>query len=144
MKKYVQVRDILIGLTNLTQHPEVLYECAYIHDVMGLKTEAVPFYEKAIVNGLKGEALCRAYIGLGSTYRCIGEYDKAIVTLEAGLKKFPDNETMKVVLFIAKYNIKEYEEAMKLLLKTVVKLEDVHEYERAILFYKDQLNKIFK
>ncbi|WP_243765191.1 hypothetical protein [Bacillus arachidis] len=57
MKKYVQARDILIGLTNFTQHPEVFYECAYIHDVMGLKTEAVPFYEKAIVNGLKGEAL---------------------------------------------------------------------------------------
>ncbi|WP_307802255.1 tetratricopeptide repeat protein [Bacillus arachidis] len=88
--------------------------------------------------------MIRAYIGLGSTYRCIGEYEKAIVTLEAGLKKFPDNETMKVVLSIAKYNIKEYEEAMKLLLETVVKLEDVKEYERAILFYKDHLNKIFK
>lgn len=143
-KKYAQARDILIGLTNFTQNPEVLYECACIHDVMGLETEAVPFYEKAIVNGLKGESLCGAYIGLGSTYRCIGQYNKAIVTLEAGIKQFPDNDTMKVFLSIAKYNSKEYEEAMKLLLETVVKLEGVKEYERAILFYKDHLNEIFK
>ena len=33
---------------------------------------------------------------------------------------------------------------MKLLIETVVKLENVKEYEKAILFYKDQLHKTFK
>ncbi|KEK22914.1 tetratricopeptide repeat protein [Bacillus gaemokensis] len=143
-KKHEESRDILIGLANVTEEPEVLYQCACIHDVMGLETEAAPYYEKAIANGLTGELLCGAYIGLGSTYRCIGEYDKAIITLEAGLQQFPENGVMKVFLSLAKYNVKEYEEAMKLLLETVVKLEDVKEYERAVLFYKEHLNDIFK
>ncbi|MBO1580531.1 tetratricopeptide repeat protein [Bacillus sp. XF8] len=143
-KKYEESRDILIGLANSTQDPEIFYQCAWTHDAMGLETEAVPYYEKAISNGLTGESLCGAYIGLGSTYRSIGEYDKAIVTLEDGLKQFPDNDAMKVFLSIAKYNVKAYEEAMKLLIETVVKLENVKEYEGAILFYKDHLHKIFK
>ncbi|MED1115629.1 tetratricopeptide repeat protein [Bacillus paramycoides] len=143
-KKYAQSREILIGLTNFTRDAEVLYQCAWIHDVMGLETEAVPYYEQAIANGLEGESLRGAYIGLGSTYRCIGEYDKAIAVLEAGLNKFPDNDVMKVFLSIAKYNVKDHEEAMKLLLETVVKVDEVKEFERAILFYKDHLNEVFK
>ena len=143
-KKYVQSREILIGLTNFTRDAEVLYQCAWIHDVMGLETEAVPYYEQAIANGLEVESLCGAYIGLGSTYRCIGEYDKAIAVLEAGLNKFPDNDVMKVFLSIAKYNVKDHEEAMKLLLETVVKVDEVKEFERAISFYKDHLNEVLK
>ena len=36
-KKYAQSKEILIGLTNFTRDAEVLYQCAWIHDVMGLK-----------------------------------------------------------------------------------------------------------
>ncbi|OTW75931.1 hypothetical protein BK702_30340 [Bacillus thuringiensis serovar cameroun] len=143
-KKYAQSREILIGLTNFTKNAEVLYQCAWIHDVMGLETEAVPYYEQAIANGLDGESLCGAYIGLGSTYRCIGEYEKAIVVLEAGVKKFPENDPMRVFLSLAKYNVNEHESAMKLLLETVVKVDEVKEFERAISFYKDHLNEVFK
>ncbi|WP_212936226.1 tetratricopeptide repeat protein [Bacillus hominis] len=143
-KKYAQSREILIGLTNFTRDAEVLYQCAWIHDVMGLETEAVPYYEQAIANGLDGESLRGAYIGLGSTYRCIGEYDKAIIVLEAGIKKFPENDVMKVFLSLAKYNVNDHEEAMKLLLETVVKVDEVKEFERAISFYKDNLNGVFK
>ncbi|MCU5729047.1 tetratricopeptide repeat protein [Bacillus toyonensis] len=143
-KKYAQSREILIGLTNFTKDAEVLYQCAWIHDVMGLETEAVPYYEQAIANGLDGESLCGAYIGLGSTHRCIGEYEKAIVVLEAGVKKFPENDPMRVFLSLAKYNVNEHESAMKLLLETVVKVDEVKEFERAISFYKDHLNEVFK
>ncbi|EJR63483.1 tetratricopeptide repeat protein [Bacillus toyonensis] len=143
-KKYAQSREILIGLTNFTKDAAVLYQCAWIHDVMGLETEAVPYYEQAIANGLDGESLCGAYIGLGSTYRCIGEYEKAIVVLEAGVKKFPENDPMRVFLSLAKYNVNEHESAMKLLLETVVKVDEVKEFERAISFYKDHLNEVFK
>ncbi|HDR4424096.1 TPA: tetratricopeptide repeat protein [Bacillus cereus] len=143
-KKYAQSREILIGLTNFTKDAEVLYQCAWIHDVMGLETEAMPYYEQAIANGLDGESLCGAYIGLGSTYRCIGEYEKAIAVLEAGVKKFPENDPMKVFLSLAKYNVKDHESAMKLLLEAVLKVEEVKEYERAISFYKDHLDEVYK
>lgn len=33
---------------------------------------------------------------------------------------------------------------MKLLLETVVKVDEVKEFERAISFYKDHLNEVFK
>ncbi|WP_243522649.1 tetratricopeptide repeat protein [Bacillus pseudomycoides] len=143
-KQYEESRDILVGLAKVTQDPEIFYQCAWTHDAIGLEAEAASYYEQAIANGLAGESLRGAYIGLGSTYRCIGEYDKAIVTLEAGLKQFPDNDAMKVFLSLAKYNVKAYEEAMNLLIETVVKLENVKEYEKAILFYKDHLHKVFK
>ncbi|WP_242143189.1 MULTISPECIES: tetratricopeptide repeat protein [unclassified Bacillus cereus group] len=143
-REYEKSKSILIDLAKNTNNPEVYYQCAWTHDAMGLETEAVCYYEKAIKNGLKGESLCGAYIGLGSTYRCIGQYEKAIATLKAGLKEFPDNDVMKVFLSIAKYNLKEYEEAMKLLLETVSKLESIKEYEKPILYYKDHLNEIFK
>ena len=49
---------------------------------------------------------------------------------------------MKVFLSLAKYNVNDHESAMKLLLETVVKVEEVKEFERAISFYKDHLNEV--
>lgn len=60
------------------------------------------------------------------------------------MKKFPENAPMKVFLSLAKYNVNDHESAMKLLLETVVKVEEVKEFERAISFYKDHLNEVFK
>ncbi len=37
---------------------------------------------------LKGSHFVAHISGLGSTYRCIGEYDKAITVLETGLQQF--------------------------------------------------------
>ncbi len=65
---------------------------------------------------LKVSHFAELHIGLGSTYRCIGEYDKAITVLETGLQQFPDNDVMKVFLSLAKYNVNDHESAMKLLL----------------------------
>ncbi|PEZ06998.1 hypothetical protein CN326_09520 [Bacillus sp. AFS018417] len=143
-KKFVQSREILLSLINFTQNPEVLYQCAWTHDAMGMETEAVPYYERAIELGLEGESLRGAYIGLGSTYRCIGEYDQAIATLESGIERYPDDDAMKVFLSMAKYNIQSHEEAMKLLLDVVVKTENVKTYAKAITFYKERLNETFK
>lgn len=143
-KEFAQSREILLDLTNFTQNPEIFYQCAWTHDAMGMETEAVPFYERAIELGLEGESLRGTYIGLGSTYRCIGEYDKAIATLEAGIKCYPDDDAMKVFLSIAKYNVQSHEDAMKLLLDIVVKTEGITKFEKAITFYKDHLNEIFK
>ena len=43
---------------------------------------------------------------------------------------------------LAKYNVNDHESAMKLLLETVVKVEEVKGFERAISFYKDHLNEV--
>lgn len=142
--KLAQSKEMLVGLARFTQHPEVYYQCAWVHDTMGLETEAVPYYERAIELGLEGESLHGAYIGLGSTYRFIGEYDKAIATLQAGLHLYPDDDVMKVFLAMAKYNTNKHEDAMKLLIDLAVKLENVEVFKKPILFYKDHLNETFK
>ncbi len=66
------------------------------------------------------------------------------MVLEAGVKKFLRTIQMRVFLSLAKYNVNEHESAMKLLLETVVKVDEVKEFERAISFYKDHLNEVFK
>jgi tetratricopeptide (TPR) repeat protein len=63
-------KQILLELVSAKpNHPIILYQCAWTHDAMGLEREAVGFYERAITNGLEGNDLAGAYLGLGSTLR---------------------------------------------------------------------------
>jgi len=73
--KHEEARQFLLELhTEFPNDPQVNYQCAWIHDLLGLEREAIPFYEKAIQSGLSGDGLKSALLGMGSTYRCIGEY----------------------------------------------------------------------
>ncbi len=67
------------------------FQAAWTCDGLGREREAVPYYERALVLGLddNDEDLRGALLGLGSTYRTLGEYDKAIVTCRTGLELFP-------------------------------------------------------
>jgi tetratricopeptide (TPR) repeat protein len=83
-------------------------------------------------------------LGMGSTYRSIGEYQKAKETFEHALKVLPNNYEFKVFLSMAYYNLNEHAKAMELLLNTVVdstKDEGVLKYQRAIKFYADKLDQ---
>ena len=40
--------------SEFTDDPQVNYQCAWIHELLGLEREAIPFYEKAIRVGLDG------------------------------------------------------------------------------------------
>ena len=74
-----EARSILLRL--MEKHPDdplVSYQCAWVHDVLGLEREAVPFYERAIANGLAGEDLEGAIVSLGSSYRVEDEYAKSV------------------------------------------------------------------
>lgn len=60
-----EAKEILLGL--LAQSPddsEILYQLAWVHDLMGLEGEAVPYYEKAISSGLKDPERCGALLDL--------------------------------------------------------------------------------
>ena len=143
--KHEEARDLLIEL-----HPEfpddaqVNFQCAWIHDLLGLEREAIPFYEKAIQAGLSGEDLLGALLGMGSTYRCIGEYQKAKETFQRALELFPERNEFKVFLAMTYYNLKEHSKAMELLLTSLVetsKDEGILSYDRAIRFYSDKLDE---
>jgi tetratricopeptide (TPR) repeat protein len=124
--------------------PDVNYQCAWIHDLLGLEREAIPFYEKAIQIGLTGENLKSALLGMGSTYRCIGDYQKSIETFQRGLTLFPHDQEFNVFLAMAYYNIGEHSKAMELLLNSLVNTssdEGILRYQRAIRFYSDKLDQ---
>src|SRR5579864_7092675 len=53
---------------------EITYQIAVCHDNLGLEHESIPFYTQAIALGLAGPDLERCLMGLGSTYRGLGEY----------------------------------------------------------------------
>jgi tetratricopeptide (TPR) repeat protein len=146
-ENHEEARQILLELhKEFPEDPQVNYQCAWIHDLLGLEREAIPFYEKAIQTGLTSNDLKSALLGMGSTYRCLGEYQKSIETFQHALTVFPDSYEFKVFLGMAYYNIGEYSRAMELLLNSLVDTsrdDGILRYQHAIRFYSDKLDQIW-
>jgi tetratricopeptide (TPR) repeat protein len=126
---------------------EVEYHFAWLCDKRGQETDAVPHYERAIALGLAGEDLRGALLGLGSTYRTIGQYPQSVATLQHGMETFPDSNEFPTFLAMALYNTGEYKQAVSLLLKTLVAASDderIQRFSRAILFYADELDTVWR
>ena len=124
----------------------VNYHYAWLHDAMGEEGAAVPFYERAIAGGLKDADLRGAMLGLGSTYRTLGEYQKSVDMLRRGMFRFPEAGEFPVFLAMALYNTGEHAEAMELLLKVIADTADddgIQNFQRAILFYSDKLDEVW-
>jgi tetratricopeptide (TPR) repeat protein len=143
--KHEEARHLLLELhSEFPEDPQVNYQCAWVHDLLGLEREAIPFYEKAIQNGLATDDLKSALLGMGSTYRAIGDYQKAIDTFQHALTLFPACHEFKVFLAMALHNIQEYSQAMELLLNSLADTsadEGILRYRRAIHFYADKLEQ---
>lgn len=125
----------------------VNYQCAWSFDVLGLESRAVPYYEKAIAGGLRDEDLQGALLGLGSTYRTLGEYKKSRDTFERALKLFPENRAFNVFYAMTLYNLGEAAQGMEILLKDLVETtedENIKRYRNSITFYSDKLDTIWK
>ncbi|GAB2443607.1 tetratricopeptide repeat protein [Streptosporangium sandarakinum] len=144
-----QAREQLVELAaRYPEDAEVAYQTAWAHDTLGLETEAVPFYERA----LSGEGLSRedrhgAFLGLGSTYRVLGRYDSAVETLRRGLEEFPEAPALQTFLSMALYNSGEGREAVRLLLRTLAATSGDHgvqRYRRAIEYYADDLDAVWQ
>ena len=120
------------------------YQIAWTCDSASQERQAVPYYEAALELGLAGEDLRGALLGLGSTYRTLGEYEKSAMTLKAGIEFFPEAREFQVFLAMACYNLGQHNEAMTLLLRTVAETsndEGVQPFKEAILFYSDKLDQ---
>ena len=144
-QNHEEARELLLELhAEFPNDPQVNYQCAWIHDLLGLEREAIPFYEKAVQTGLGHDDLRGALLGMGSTYRCIGEYQKARETFQRALELFPDQHEYKTFLAMTYYNLGEYSKAMELLLNSLAETsndEGVIRYRRAIQFYADKLDE---
>ncbi|MEO8611532.1 MAG: tetratricopeptide repeat protein [Chloroflexota bacterium] len=127
--------------------PLINYHYAWLHDSLGEEAAAVPFYERAIAGGLQDADLRGAMLGLGSTYRTLGEYKKSVDLLRRGMFRFPEAGEFPVFLAMALYNTKNHAEAMELLLRVIADTADdngIQNFQRAILFYADKLDEVWK
>jgi tetratricopeptide (TPR) repeat protein len=124
----------------------VNYQTAWSFDVLGLEKEAVPYYEKAISLGLDDYDERAAYLGLGSTYRTIGEYSKSEEVFQTGISKYPDYKVLQVFYAMTLFNLKKQDESIEQLLDVVISSsadESILEYQSAIEFYKDKLHQVW-
>src|ERR1700741_1850417 len=98
-----QARDQLVELAErYPEDAEIAYQTAWVHDVLGREAEAVPFYERALDSpSLSREDRHGAYLGLGSTYRVLGQFESAVETLRRALEECPDDLALQAFLAMA-------------------------------------------
>jgi len=144
---YQESNELLVKLAQkFPDHASINYQCAWSFDLLGEERKAVPYYEKAIQLGLPPKELEGAIIGLGSTYRTLGEYEKSKAILQKGIETFPNNWAIKTFYSMTLYNLREHHKAMELLLKCLTETSqdpDIISYKRAIDFYSDKLDEIW-
>jgi len=145
--KHAEAKDLLVALA--AQNPndaELLYETACVHDFLGEEVSAVSYYRGALLGRLSLEHLRGAYLGLGSTHRALGQYTEAEVTLRQGLKRFPEANEMKTFLAMTLYNLGQSKAAIECLLTVLAQTSgdnDIQAYRRAILFYAEDIERIW-
>lgn len=139
-------RPILIKLCD--ENPDnasFQYRAACVHDGLGLEAEAVPFYVAAFRLGLTGEELLGAYVGLGSTYRLLGQFSKSIEVLLEGSQKFPDNQCLKIFEAMTLHESGRHNLAVAMLLHCAADKpgdQSVAMYRRAIQQYAEDFGKV--
>jgi len=125
---------------------EANHQMAWLYDVQGREREAVPFYVRAIAGDLSDEERRGALLGLGSTYRALGEYPDAVEVLRQGVSEFPADRAMQTFLALALHNIGEHRQAVDLLLKHLVETTSdpgIRSYEKALRFHTGRLDEVW-
>ncbi|MFG2647792.1 tetratricopeptide repeat protein [Streptomyces sp. NPDC048436] len=140
-----QARERLLALCE--QFPldaGIAYQTAWVHDTLGLESEAVPHYVRAVEGqGLSADDRRGALLGLGSTYRVLGRYPEAVTTLRDAVAEFPDDGALKTFLAMALYNTGRAHDAMGLLLTLLASTSqdpDIADYRPAIEHYAKNLD----
>lgn len=145
---HIESNELLMRLAEeFPNNALINYQCAWSLDILGEEAKAVSFYENAIRIGLPHADLEGALLGLGSTYRTLGDYKKSKSTLQKGIELFPDNRAMQTFYSMTLYNLNEHTKAMELLLKCLIettKDPEISSYKKAIEFYSDKLDKVWK
>lgn len=139
--------ELLLSLKKFPQSAELNYLAASICDVERTENEAVPFYLKSLELGLSGNSRRDAYLGLASTYRCLGNYPKSKEIFMKGIEEFPSYRPYYVFLALTENNLGNPETSIKLLLEQIIDTtsdQDIKSYERALRFYSTRLKEIFE
>jgi predicted Zn-dependent protease len=134
-------------LKSLPQDPVLNYQMAWTCDTMGKESEAALFYERALKNGLSGEDRRGALLGLGSTFRCLGEYQRSKEIFDKAVDEFPADRSLRVFRAITLYNLGDAKSAVRELLKQLLDTttdQTLTSYAKALRFYSDKLDETWK
>lgn len=129
-----------------SKEASVQVECAFLHDSLGFEHEAIPFYEKALELGIEGPLRVEAYLGLGSSLRCIGSYQKSAEILDKAIEEFPNHRSLQVFYSMTQYNLRNHDLAMEILLTNLLNTtndQDILKYKRAIAYYINNLDEVY-
>lgn len=143
--KHEEARTLAARLAATSpQDALVQYEAACIHDYLGLESEAVPYYVRAITAGLPNDLLRSAYVGLGSTYRVLERFLESLGVLDQGLAEFPQAREIIVFRAMTLQNLGRGKQAVEALLRVVAETADdpdIQEYSRAIEQYAQDVER---
>ncbi len=121
------------------------FQLACLYDVQGLEQQAIPCYLAALARDLPPAQRREAWLGLGSTYRTLGEYPASLRAFDDGLTEFPQANELMLFRAMALYNLGENKRAVAdllLLLADTSSDPDIRGYQRAIRHYAADLNVI--
>ncbi|CAI0879102.1 tetratricopeptide repeat protein [Serratia ficaria] len=139
--------------TELAQHQlrqqpedaELHYQLACLYDVQGLEQQAIPCYLAALARALPAARRQEAWLGLGSTYRALGQYQPSLNAFDRGLAEFPQAKELTLFRAMTLYNLGETKQAVAdllLLLAETSSHSDISSYQRAIRQYAADLDRI--
>ena len=144
-KKHDEALAVLSALLVVApKDPNVHYHYAWTCDAAGRESDAVPHYEAALDGGLPGDDRRSAFLGLGSTYRCLGQHEKSLAVFDRALVEFSDDRALKVFRALTHYNLGRHADAIGALVVQLVETTDdkhIQNYSRALLFYADKLDE---
>lgn len=145
--KLIEAMDILQNLMSINaEDPYLNYQIAWTFDCMGKESAAVSYYEKALSNGL-AEDRNGAMLGLGSTYRCLGSYEKSLKIFDAAIAEFPEDRSLKTFRALTLFNLGKSQESIEQLLIQLLDTtsdSSIKGYEKALRFYSDKLTEVWK
>ncbi len=136
----------IVEVEEYSKEPDLHYQIAWTFDSVGKESDAVSFYEKAISLGLKNDRE-GAFLGLGSTYRCLGEYDKSFEVFTKAISEFPNNNALKTFQALTLYNLKRPADSVGMLIEILLATTSdnkILSYEKALRFYSDKLDETWK
>ncbi|HEY8531993.1 MAG TPA: tetratricopeptide repeat protein [Limnochorda sp.] len=122
--------------------PVLALHTAMTHDSLGHESEAIPLYEEALAKGLAGEERRAALLGLGSSYRCVGQLEASERVLRQAMGEFPEAAEFPAFLALTLYDQGRSGEAVQLLMATLLDTTEdpgLKRYEQALRAYASGL-----
>ncbi|HCG7781577.1 TPA: tetratricopeptide repeat protein [Vibrio parahaemolyticus] len=119
-------------------------QIAWSYDNEGKEKEAIGPYLLALSGTLSSTERFDTLFGLACTYRSLGNYSKAFSYFEQTMAEYPDAMEVQPFYAMCLYNLGRHKEATSLLLELLASTTNsdaIKTYQRAILFYANDLDK---